>query len=516
MAKKKEIDELRETLSKESLMDSSDKFFKSLIKKYLKDNRTLFHIASFYYGRYLFLHTRYEESLIAIQPVIVEYSAYPFIEEYPLTLNLEGLIWNEKRNVFLGLKFLTQAEELSLQHRCFTGLPKIYSNMSVLYKVNKDYPNCLDAIKKSFKYLPYVPKGEESPYFINLASAYIRNKKYDDALVTLNTVIKDFDAYSYPDASALIDVNYYIIYRMTNRPEKADFFLNRIFTVLNKTEVNDRMIESGENLAEFFLENGPLDKFVQMIEILKRYSEGGTNLEVNYFIDQKEADYFEKMGDYKNGFLYLRRAQAYLLNNMKNVSEEINDVISEKRRIVKIERENDSSKKMNELLKIESITDQLTGLYNRHAYNQDMAKWKKNKNKDISIGCAFIDIDNFKSYNDRFGHLEGDKLLAIVGKEMLSFSVDGIKFYRYGGDEFLAFFQGKTEKEVTDVCKELQKNIMSSSLANGKEGITLSIGLYYSPDFSFDVFSFLDMADEALYKSKKTVTKGKIELYHHK
>lgn len=85
-----------------------------------------------------------------------------------------------------------------------------------------------------------------------------------------------------------------------------------------------------------------------------------------------------------------------------------------------------------------SITDALTGLYNRrYFYTRLQEEMRRSRRQDYSLGLLLLDLDDFKAYNDRYGHVAGDKALRRFGeiiKENIRESVDA--GFRYGGDEF--------------------------------------------------------------------------------
>lgn len=160
----------------------------------------------------------------------------------------------------------------------------------------------------------------------------------------------------------------------------------------------------------------------------------------------------------------------------------------------------------NKQLQKESITDELTGAFNRR-YAMKLLKEKFNRavlNPETGFSVAMIDIDNFKSVNDTYGHLAGD---AVLKKVVESFSkalreVDVIG--RYGGEEFLILIS--TRKDVAlKVCERVRTSVESAKTAwNGTElWVTVSIGLVSFDSNIKTVEEMVAMADLSLYKAKK-------------
>ena len=180
-------------------------------------------------------------------------------------------------------------------------------------------------------------------------------------------------------------------------------------------------------------------------------------------------------------------------------------------RIKRVLRESNLAKdriEMLEELKTLSITDGLTKLYNsRHFYNQLELEIERLKRYKHPLSLLLLDIDDFKAYNDKYGHIEGDKVLMIIGKIIQSCLRTMDSGYRYGGEEFTILLPETSSKQAklvaTRIKNELSNNVIK---ANGDENIiTVSIGLT-EYNYDEDIKNFIKRADMAMYKSKE---KGK-------
>ena len=146
-----------------------------------------------------------------------------------------------------------------------------------------------------------------------------------------------------------------------------------------------------------------------------------------------------------------------------------------------------------------SVTDDLTGLYNhRHFFKTLEAELVRLKRQRTSLSLMMVDLDHFKSYNDRYGHLEGDKVLKNVGeivKHSIRHNVDS--GYRYGGDEFAVLLIGASMDQAMTIAERIRSSIENTEFQN----ITVSIGLseYRDP---LDLEGFVKSADDALYTAK--------------
>ena len=168
---------------------------------------------------------------------------------------------------------------------------------------------------------------------------------------------------------------------------------------------------------------------------------------------------------------------------------------------------NETLRKKNKELHELSITDSLTGLYNRkhlmETLENEVARSKRHKH-DFSV--LVIDIDHFKEYNDTYGHLAGDEVLsrlATVFKESVR-SCDYVA--RYGGEEFILVLPEIGPEDGVKAAERIRKKVAKESFAgDGKPiQVTVSVGVASYPKDGDDSQSIIRHADTALYKSKES------------
>ena len=153
-----------------------------------------------------------------------------------------------------------------------------------------------------------------------------------------------------------------------------------------------------------------------------------------------------------------------------------------------------------------AITDGLTKLYNsRCFYKQLDSEIDRSKRYNHPLTLLFLDIDHFKHYNDTYGHLEGDKVLAVIGKVIKSCLRKMDTAYRYGGEEFTVILPETSRGEVMTVAKRI-KDAMENEKFSPQSGksisITISIGAteYCQGE---KISTFVQRADKAMYLSKQ-------------
>lgn len=169
-----------------------------------------------------------------------------------------------------------------------------------------------------------------------------------------------------------------------------------------------------------------------------------------------------------------------------------------------------SLKSEMENLNVVAQTDQLTSLFNRRAFEDEIQLHLTNYSENQSASSLLVvDIDHFKLFNDTHGHLVGDKVLAYVAAALKK-SVKGTDFVaRYGGEEFVVLLPNTKLDEALTVAESLRKKIADRKLSIGKEkkhslgSITVSVGVSTLHN-SDDRESYFVRADEALYRAKSS------------
>lgn len=160
----------------------------------------------------------------------------------------------------------------------------------------------------------------------------------------------------------------------------------------------------------------------------------------------------------------------------------------------------DERKQREELLKRESVTDELTGFYNRREYEKDLNMYRENGIEDDFVLMS-LDVNRLKFVNDNIGHAAGDELLCGAATTMLvSFGYKS-KYYRIGGDEFIIITH-TNKKDLKDMQEKFK---LSAGRWSGKlvDNLAVSFGTVTADearDLSMDQITIL--ADKRMYESK--------------
>ncbi len=162
----------------------------------------------------------------------------------------------------------------------------------------------------------------------------------------------------------------------------------------------------------------------------------------------------------------------------------------------------------NRLLYQASITDPLTGVYNR-SYLMDMfgRELTKSLRHDRPLACVMVDVDRFKQINDRYGHLVGDRALQTVAAQIGAQLRRGDVLARYGGEEFVIVLPETDLGGAMVVAEKIRASVASGKIAVGDDPrqLTISLGVASTePPAQVDsVDELLRLADEALFEAKR-------------
>ncbi len=224
--------------------------------------------------------------------------------------------------------------------------------------------------------------------------------------------------------------------------------------------------------------------FIKEEEILKN---SVSILESSVIETEKDRELYRILvGEYKE-----------LLEQMKRMVK-VSDIMENKLNLVR--------RSIDEISKF----DFLTNVYNRRHFDKILTEeWKKNEEANNPLAILMIDIDNFKEYNDKYGHVEGDKCLQNISsiiKNVINQSNNVVS--RYGGEEFIALISNSDLEKAKCIAENIRKSIEGLGIlheASEYEVVTVSIGVAAAiPNMQLQSENLIVMADQALYRAKSS------------
>lgn len=177
------------------------------------------------------------------------------------------------------------------------------------------------------------------------------------------------------------------------------------------------------------------------------------------------------------------------------------DIAELEAKVVRCITERDLKKELSRL----SMTDSLTGLFNqRQFYMRLREEIVRSTRQRHPLALILIDLDNFKDYNDKHGHIAGDQALRDVGKAILRSIREGVDSgYRYGGDEFAIIL---IDSDIL-IAEEIGRRVCMAIRDGGELSASLGYAVY---DESMNLTDFVRLADINLYESKTETKNGRM------
>lgn len=178
--------------------------------------------------------------------------------------------------------------------------------------------------------------------------------------------------------------------------------------------------------------------------------------------------------------------------------------------IVLFRREMILRKAVETQLAIQARTDGLTGLANRRAFDETLEReWQNARRERVPLSLLFLDADHFKRYNDRYGHQQGDQLLATLARVLKKKARRPRDLAaRYGGEEFVVLLPNTSRQRAAEIAESIRRAVAGLKVphADAAAGIvTISVGVATAvPQGDDTVAGLVEAADEAVYQAKES------------
>ena len=211
-----------------------------------------------------------------------------------------------------------------------------------------------------------------------------------------------------------------------------------------------------------------------------------------------------KLTEGQKSALWALSRQVVAQVELRNAVEDLKDNTEQLRNYQsQLEEYQQRLERTNARLRTLSVTDDLTSLNNRFAFDEELRNdIEIARQCDSPLSLLFLDADHFKLYNDEFGHPAGDDALRIIAKYLKESTRASDFIARIGGDEFVIILPGTTD-QIASVLAERCRRTLESCMCT-KRPITLSIGISSLDGRNIDSDTLISEADQALYHAKTT------------
>ena len=178
------------------------------------------------------------------------------------------------------------------------------------------------------------------------------------------------------------------------------------------------------------------------------------------------------------------------------------DVSVEVAHQVELERYHRELEEANDQLRKLAVTDELTGLRNRRSFEERLVmEFSMARRRKRELSVLLIDVDNFKSINDRWGHAAGDEVLRRLGMILRTTVRMPDLPARYGGEEFVVLLPESDEASAMGLARRVMQRVAAEDWDNA--ALTISVGMAAMNESLENGFQLVELADEALYAAKR-------------
>ncbi len=447
------------------------------------------------------------------------------------SLNLIGIAYFYNSMYEAALKHLVQALELLGEGKDYFLLSCVLNNIGEVFRESAQYDRALEYYNSALKIcIDANLRINTASIFSNIGEIYFIENRYNEAMEyftkSYDILIEGKDMVNLGEVENKLGKVHYI---NKNYSKAAEYFfsaLRRLDNVDNKFYAIDVLV----NIANLQL-NKDSNKAFYYFERAMQYAEKTNAYKKLSEVCKTVADYYERIGNFKDALVYFKRYHR--------VNQEImTSIVGDKLEILKIELEHlkenhkfekikiinqrlemEISNQKNELEKIQKsnailekkiLEDELTGVPNRRYINYHLNKtWEEALLQDEIIVLFIIDIDNFKKYNDCWGHLKGDECLIKVANCLKAIQEKRKDtFGRYGGEEFIYYAKNISYDQALElgnlIRTEVENLCLEYTFDNMSRVITISVGGVLGKVSDFvNISNMIQIADKELYEAKK-------------
>lgn len=473
--------------------------------------------ARLYMGDTLFTLGKFKEAIdnMMIAEKIQKKNGYENLLEK--NYNITGIIYVNQGDGLLGLDYYFKA--LKLARKCKDAVMQgmIYNNIGVLLHRVGDYGDAAYYCSKGYEISQKQGKKEQKKmynkkqYFVNLAIGCQGEKKYDQARKYLELAEAEYDSEPSTYFSA-VEINRLVdsvsVYAETGEREKAIEEANKILSLSGECYEE---VEAFNHFICLIHELLSLEYYVGAEHILTELQRVYGKSEVvkrSFRLCESWIEYYKATGEKEKLKKYY---QQYYELKKKSQKEENTLIVRAIDNRYKLEYERMTNEQLSantrKLMNTSEI-DELTGISNRYGL-------KKRFTKLCEIACfqkariclCLFDIDEFKIYNDEYGHLKGDDCLKRISGILQD--IAGTEYFasRYGGDEFVILGIDKSDEELQKFVEKLFREISRAKMPflrhQEADTVTISMGVVNKVvEKDYSLTDFIHSADKNLYKAK--------------
>lgn len=422
--------------------------------------------------------------------------------------NFLGITSMNRGNAVIAMDYYMNAIEYSNTAGNDVFANMIAVNVGALNIICGRYEEAVAVLKPVYDFFiqnKELPRYQDSMLVIyqNLAKANLCSGRLAEAKQCFDALHDEFDIPDDSYAMGTVLCAEAMYYHIVGDDVNCERNIARIHKTTNKNVPIMDMFDDYYDYCKVLLDRNKQDEFWNIIETIEPLIKNldFTNLQLKLL--SLKLRYYRKCGKAAD---YLQAAGLYYeLSERSEVENRtmMNNVLTLRKNLEK-------AKKENKILLAKSETDPLTKLNNRQRLNDYSEEvFEYCMENGISLAVEILDIDNFKGYNDSYGHQMGDECLVKVASALKSMEEEHNAFVaRYGGDEFMLIYTDITKEEALLYERELREKVLKLEIPFAKSQVanvvTISQGVCWDiPKHGNRMWDYLHSADDMLYRVKK-------------
>lgn len=430
-----------------------------------------------------------------------------------ITYNIMGVLYMTKGDLLIALDYYHLALVMAKKMNEYSVAAMVYNNVGAILSNIGDLEKAVEYFNQAYECINKLESDGNKFVFdiillhMNVCEEYITEKRYDDAKKYLDDALSTIDKNQLSPVDQMkIFRDYAMIYYNQKDYENAYEMCVKAAKLCKADWKDIEIFDNYVEIVKIMINTGHEETVLKIIDEMDKIAEQTDIDSRRLRICKLRIELYNRINDREKQKEQLRRYYEIKKKQESSRNKIIISAIDNRCRLEEEKEKNRRLKEKNQILARESEIDELTGIYNRYAFERRYDKLYRYAADEQSLYCVgILDIDSFKEYNDTYGHLKGDECIKRVASILRNTSGGDFCVARYGGDEFVFMAYDRDDEEIRDFVRRLIAGVRHENI----EKVTISIGVILKPAAEGEkLSSLIKKADKVLYEVKQSGKDG--------
>ena len=439
-------------------------------------------------------------------------SLYQYSEYYITSCNMLGITYALMSEQFLALDYYLKGLFAAKSVQNFDLTSRILNNIGDMFSDLKVHDKALDYFKQAKLYREQGNLTNDEPYVIiimNIIESSLMLGKEEAAKEYLPIIIPLINEEKSRMIASILSVNEILYYFKENNLAKAEKLLLQLFRKIPLLSDDSHIFTALLRLKDVIYQLQDREIGQQYIDILQMMAEKMDNINFQLYCQEVMIEYYDIIQEEQKKQSAI--IEYYYINEQNNKlrKESFCNSLIAKVQLEELLQEQAEILRENQKLKNLSEMDELTQVYNRQTAQKLILQKISEEELTGSAALIICDLDYFKTVNDTYGHIAGDRVLSTVGALLKRSFREHDIIGRLGGDEFIIFIHNphhqtnELKQMLTIRLTQLAQQVRNIPIEDCSIHISASIGITLLTNFPVSFIELYNNADIALYESKK-------------